>query len=102
MGGTKKHDISDVVVKIVNMEKDIEKAQQEYDRLIPLLKELEECYKQYNDRDKLIFLEHYCKGYSTVKIGIRYGITDRQVRNILKKTKKRTEKENYVTKCYKN
>lgn len=93
VGGTKKHDISDVIVKITELEKEVEIAQKEYDRLMPLLKELEDGYKQYNDRDKLIFLEHYCKGYSAVKIGLRYGITDRQVRNILHKTNKRIRKE---------
>lgn len=92
-GGNKKSDISDVIEKIVEMETELEKSQQEYNRIIPLLKDLERVYEEYNDRDKMIFLEHYCKGYSTVKIGMRYGITDRQVRNILHKTNKKIKNE---------
>ena len=87
-GSVAKHDTSDVIAKIVSMEKDLEKAQKEYDRLIPLVNELEQGYKELNDRDKLIYLERYIKGYSAVKIGIRYGITERQVRKILKKVEK--------------
>ena len=87
--GTPKHtDMSDVIAKIVEMEKDLEQAQKEYDRLIPLINELEEGYRELNERDKLIYMEYHIKGYSTVKIGIKYGITDRQVRRILKKVEK--------------
>lgn len=87
--GTPKHsDISDVIIKIVDMEQDVEKAQKEYDRLVPLINELEAGYKELNERDKLIYLEYHCKGYSAVKIGIRYGISERQVRRILKKVEK--------------
>ena len=87
-GTPKRMDTSDVVAEIEKMEKDVEYAQREYDRLIPLINELEQNYKELNERDKLIYLEYHCKGYSTVKIGIRYGISDRQVRRILKKVEK--------------
>lgn len=87
--GTPKHrDMSDVIAKIVEMEKDLDQAQKEYDRLIPLINELEAGYRELNERDKLIYMEYHIKGYSTVKIGIKYGITDRQVRRILKKVEK--------------
>lgn len=87
-GTPARHDISDVIAKIVEMEKDVARAQAEYDRLKPLIKELEEGYKNLGDRDKLIYLEYHCKGYSAIKIGMRYGITDRQVRKIIKKVEK--------------
>jgi RNA polymerase sigma factor (sigma-70 family) len=88
--GTKKHyDTSDVVLAITDMEKDIEKTQQEYDRITSLINELEKGYKELNERDKLIYLEYWCKGYSTSKIGVRYGLSDRQVRRILKKVEKK-------------
>ena len=87
--GTPKHrDMSDVIAKIIEMEKDLDKAQKEYDRLIPLINELEAGYKELNERDKLIYLEYHVKGYSAVKIGMRYGITDKQVYKILKKVEK--------------
>lgn len=87
-GTPSRHDISDVIAKIVEMEKDVEKAQAEYDRLKPLINELEEGYKDLGDRDKLIYLEYHCKGYSAIKIGHRYKITDKQVYKILKKVEK--------------
>ena len=87
-GTPKRRDTSDVIIKITEMEKELDHAEKEYNRLIPLINELEEGYKQLNERDKLIYLEYHCKGYSAVKIGIRYGITERHVRRIIKKVEK--------------
>ena len=92
-GTPERQDISNVMVKIEAMERDVEKAQKEYDRLIPLINELEVVYKELNERDKLIYLEKYIKGYSLVKIGILHNITDRQVRNVLKKINEKFENQ---------
>lgn len=91
-GTPKRQDISDVVARIVEMEEDVEQAQKEYDRLIPLMNELEEGYKDLNERDKLIYLEYHCKGYSAVKIGMRYDLKERQIYNILKKVEENIKK----------
>ena len=91
-GTPKRQDMSDVVARIAEMEKDVEQAQKEYDRLIPLMNELEAGYKELNERDKLIYLEYHCKGYSAVKIGMRYGLKERQIYNILKKVEENIKK----------
>ena len=91
-GTPKRQDMSDVVARIVEMEQDVEKAQKEYDRIIPLINELEAGYKELNERDKLIYLEYHCKGYSAVKIGMRYGLKERQIYNILKKVEENIKK----------
>lgn len=91
-GTPKRQDMSDVVARIAEMEKDVEQAQKEYDRLIPLMNELEDGYKELNERDKLIYLEYHCKGYSAVKIGMRYGLKERQIYNILKKVEENIKK----------
>lgn len=91
-GTPKRQDISDVVARIVEMEEDVEQAQKEYDKLIPLMNELEEGYKDLNERDKLIYLEYHCKGYSAVKIGMRYDLKERQIYNILKKVEENIKK----------
>ena len=92
-GSHKRTDTSDVIAKVVEMEKELRKAQEEYDRLVSLINQLEEGYKLFNDRDKLIYLEYYCKGYSAIKIGMRYGITDRQVRKIVRNIEKSISQE---------
>lgn len=91
-GTPKRQDMSDVVARIVEMEQDVEKAQKEYDRIIPLINELEAGYKELNDRDKLIYLEYHCKGYSAVKIGMRYNLKERQVYNIIKNIEEKIKK----------
>lgn len=91
-GTPKRQDMSDVVARIIEMEQDVEKAQKEYDRIIPLINELEAGYKELNDRDKLIYLEYHCKGYSAVKIGMRYNLKERQVYNIIKNIEEKIKK----------
>ena len=62
------------------------------DELIKILEDdLEEKYrifKQYNDRDKQIYIEYRLKGYSVTKIAVRHGISRDQVYRTLKKFKR--------------
>lgn len=90
-GTTKHSDTSDIIAKIVEMEKDVEKAQKEYNRLVPLINELEAGYKETNDRDKLIYADKVLKGYSNAKLEYKYGISSRQIRRIIKKVEKNIE-----------
>lgn len=92
-GTPPKKDTSDVVEKIIEMEKELEIATNEYNRLRNLVNELEEIYKTLNDRDKLIYLEYNCKGISAVKLGIKYGITDKAIYKIIKKVEKKLKVE---------
>lgn len=87
-GTPKRQDMSDVVARIIEMEQDVEKAQKEYDRIIPLINELEAGYKELNDRDKLIYTDRILKGYSMAKLECKYGLCERQIRRILKKVEK--------------
>lgn len=92
-GTPPKKDTSDIVEKIIEMEKDLEIATNEYNRLTSLVNELEEIYKTLNDRDKLIYLEYNCKGMSAIKLGIKYGISDKAIYKILKKVEKKLKVE---------
>lgn len=95
-GSRKRQDTSDVIAKIVEMEQDLEIAQRGYDRMISTMKELEKGYEELGERDKRIYIEYWLKNYSTVKIGCRYGISDRQVRNILKNIEHKLEKDKKI------
>ena len=92
-GSIKKSDLSDVIAKIDLMERDLDKATKQFDLLIPLINELEDGYRELNDRDKLIYLQFHCRGYSAVKIGQLHGISDKQVYKILKKVEKNIQEE---------
>ena len=92
-GSIKKRDLSDVIAEIEIMEKDLDKATKKFDLLVPLIDELEEGYKDLNDRDKLIYLQFHCRGYSAIKIGQLHGISDKQVYKILKKVEKNIHNE---------
>lgn len=81
----KNKDISDIMVNIEKIEAKLLPKEEEYNDMLDLINELEKNYKSNNERDKLIYLEYYLKGYSSIKIGILHGISDRQVRNILKR-----------------
>lgn len=87
-GSPKRLDTSDVVEEIVKMEKDIEYAQKEYDKLLLLMNELEQNYIDLNERDKRIYIEFHCKGYSAVKLGHKYGLTDKAIYKILNNVEK--------------
>lgn len=81
----KTKDISNIMVDIEKIETKLLPKEKEYNEMLDLIDKLEKNYKRNNERDRLIYLEYYLKGYSSIKIGIIHGISDRQVRNIIKK-----------------
>lgn len=87
-GSAEKRDMPDLIAEIVEMEKDLDYVQKEYNRLVPLINELEAGYKELGERDKLIYLEYHCKGYSAIKIGFMHGISEKHVYKILSKVEK--------------
>ena len=84
----KKIDLADLLDKKVILEQEVEELGEELNKIIPIIKELEHLYSQVGDRDKQIYIQRKIWGYSPVKIGIKWGITDRQVQKIVKKVEK--------------
>lgn len=84
----KKIDLADLLDKKVILEQEVEELGKELDKIIPIIKELEHLYSEVGDRDKQIYIQRKIWGYSPVKIGIKYGISDRQVKRIVKKVEK--------------
>lgn len=83
--GGKRTDLSDYVAQVIYFETKIK----EYDNKIsdrkPFIDELEAIFKEFNDRDQQIYLEHYLRGYSMVNIGVKYSIDTSTVWRIIKK-----------------
>lgn len=84
----KKIDLADLLDKKVILEQEVEELGEELNKIIPVIKELEHLYSSVGDRDKQIYIQRKIWGYSPVKIGIKWGITDRQVQKIVKKVEK--------------
>lgn len=84
----KKIDLADLLDRKVILEQEVEELVEELNKIIPIIKELEHLYSEVGDRDKQIYIQRKIWGYSPVKIGIKWGITDRQVKRIVKKVEK--------------
>lgn len=84
----KKIDLADLLDRKVILEQEVEELGEELNKIIPIIKELEHLYSEVGDRDKQIYIQRKIWGYSPVKIGIKYGISDRQVKRIVKKVEK--------------
>lgn len=88
LGHSKKIDISDLINDKVKIENDIKEMYKEIEFMLPIIKELENEYHKLGDRDKQIYIQRKIWGYSPVKIGIKWGITDRRVQEIIKNVEK--------------
>ena len=71
--------------RLTILECEFEESVERLDELKPLIDELEAIYKQYNDRDKLIYLEKKIKGWTNIKIAMRHGISVATVKRITSK-----------------
>lgn len=74
----------DIISKIVDIEQKLDYVKEMKINCVELVEELEEKIKQSGDRNQQIYMEFRYKKYSADKIGMRYGITDRQVYRIIK------------------
>lgn len=84
LGSAKRTDINDLLNQKVKYEVDLNEAYEELGLILPIIKQLEEAYKQIGDRDKQIYIQRRIWGYSPVRIGVKWGISDRQVQKIVK------------------
>lgn len=90
-GRSKRKDLADLLHQKVELEKEIESLNDELLSYNPIITELEAIYKELGDRDKQIYIERKIRGYSPVRIGIKWGIDERTVRRIVKKVEKMIE-----------
>ena len=90
-GRSKRKDVADLLHQKVELEKEIESLNDELLSYNPIIAELEAIYKELGDRDKQIYIERKIRGYSPVRIGIKWGIDERTVRRIVKKVEKMIE-----------
>ena len=74
----------DIISKIVDIEQKLDYVKEMKVNCVELVEELEEKIKQSGDRNQQIYMEFRHKKYSADKIGMRHGITDRQVYRIIK------------------
>ena len=84
-GHGKKRDMTDTVIPIIDWEdrgKELEKKLAFYRDTIA---EMEKILKEFGDIEQLMYLEYYLKGYSALKIGMRYGIDKSTVYKKIKK-----------------
>ena len=84
LGHAKKMDINDLLNEKAKLEKEINEAYEELGLMLPIIKQLEGAYEQIGDRDKQIYIQRRIWGYSPVKIGVKWGISERQVQKIVK------------------
>jgi uncharacterized FlgJ-related protein len=84
-GSRRKKDISDTMAEIIYLEEEIKMYEEELNLLTPILQELEDQFKEYNDIYKRIYYDYYIKGYTADKIGLKYCYSRAQVYNIINK-----------------
>ena len=84
-GSRYKKDISDTMAEIIYLEEEIKMYEEELNLLTPILQELEDQFKEYNDIYKRIYYDYYIKGYNADKIGLKYYYSRAQVYNIINK-----------------
>lgn len=94
MGQTTSNDkMTSVIAKIVEMEKDLEYAISKLDQNKRDVDRQYSIYKEYNDRDKQIYIEKKLLKWSNAKISIRHeGMSKRQINRIVKKVKEKFKK----------
>ncbi len=84
-GSRYKKDISDTMAEIIYLEEEIKMYEEELNLLTPILQELEDQFKEYNDIYKRIYYDYYIKGYTADKIGLKHCYSRAQVYNIINK-----------------
>ena len=86
-GGTPT-DTNEIYHKIIEAEKKLEHIISLKENCIKTIDELEDVFKKGKERNKLIYVEFRYKKYSADKVGMRYGITKRQVYRIISEIEK--------------
>lgn len=88
LGHVQKTDISDLLHKKAELEKEIDNIYEKLGLILPIIEKLEKSYQTLGDRDKQIYIQRKIWGYSAVRIGMKWGIDERTVRRIVKKVEK--------------
>lgn len=84
-GSRYKKDISDTMAEIIYLEEEIKMYEEELNLLTPILQELEDQFKEYNDIYKRVYYDYYIKRDSADKIGLKHCYSRAQVYNIINK-----------------
>lgn len=80
--------IDDVMHLIIEAEKGVQRCKNLLEDYYQEVREKEEIYKTYNDRDKQIYVDKMFYKLNTAQMEIKYGLSKRQVNRIIKKIKK--------------
>lgn len=87
-GGGVGKTIDDVMHLIIEAEKGVQRCKNKLDDLYQEVREKEEVYRKYNDRDKQIYVDKMFYKLNTAQMEIKYGLSKRQVNRIIKKIRK--------------
>jgi hypothetical protein len=80
--------IDDVMHLIIEAEKGVQRCKNLLEDYYQEVREKEEIYQKYNDRDKQIYIDKMLYKLNTAQMEIKYGLSKRQVNRIIKKIKK--------------
>ena len=87
-GGGVGRTIEDVMDSIIKAEIMAQRCKNMLDDYYQEVREKEEVYQKYNDRDKQIYVDKMFYKLNTAQMEIKYGLSKRQVNRIIKKMKK--------------
>lgn len=85
---------SRVFAQVEFLDKQLKYKKEELEIEIETINKIYQILSNFNDRENKIYLDYYLNHLSTIKIGIKYRISDRQVRKILNKINKQIEQQN--------
>ena len=74
-----------VFAQVEYLDKQLIYKKEELEIVIDVIDKIYAILSNFNDRESAIYLDYNLKHLSTIKIGIKHGISDRQVRKILNK-----------------
>lgn len=84
--------MTDAIAKIVEMEKELDFLEKELEQNERELNRLYDLYKTYKDEHKQIYYERKILGWRTVKVAVKHGKSERQIRRIIGKMREKFNK----------
>lgn len=89
----KKDTMTDKIARIVQLEDELKELYRKADNSLSVVNAMENILKQFNDIDRLIYIDYYFKGYSVIKIATMRGISRASVYRKLEKIEKKLKSE---------
>jgi uncharacterized protein YdcH (DUF465 family) len=85
VGGSRKSNFDNILNKLQEVENSIKELEYEYQVYQKELNRLESIFKEYCDKEQLIYMDYKIRKYSPAKICMKYGISKSTLYRIINK-----------------